>query len=319
MPHTKQEHKQGYSLFQRLFAFAELMRPLEWSKSLLNMMLAVFMAYYCFNANVSLAIFVQGFFSVALLWSGLYTLNDYTDRFIDAKHLVKKARAIPSGRVSPAQAVGFACILFAVSFMLAFMLGNIMLVICLLIMTLNQLLYTMHPFRLKSRKIFDFVSGSMINPLFRYFSGMALFVPAFVMLTTFQPILPILFVVGFQFGGYSLYRLFSKKHDQDHKMKSSVAMMNEKKVRRASYFALAVALFSYLFILFNGATFQNTALGFLPLPFILAIIPVVLFVIPLKGGMKHPEKANMKISYFVTYLGTIVFIAANAIIFFLLP
>ena len=308
-----------YSPLERLHGFAELGRPLEWSKSLLNMTLATFLAFYCFNAVISLAVFVQGFFSVAFLWSGLYTLNDYTDRFIDAKHEVKKGRPIPSGRVSPAQAMGFACVLFALSFMLAFMLDSIMLVIFLLVMVLNQILYTMHPFRLKSRKIFDFISGSMVNPVFRYFSGMALFVAPYAMLTTFQPVLPLIFVVGFQFGGYSMYRMFSKKHDLSHKMKSSVALMNEKKVKTASYIAVAAAALSYLLLILNGATIRNTQLGFLPLQYLLAVIPIIIFIAPLKNAMTNPQKANMRLSYWATYLATIVFIIGNAIIFFLFP
>ena len=311
--------KTGFSVGERALGFAELGRPVEWSKSLLNMWLAAMMAYYVFSFTIDFGLFVAGFISVAALWSALYALNDYTDRALDAKHKVKKKRPIPSGRVSPNQGLAFVIILLAVSFGIAYALGRFLLGLCLLVMLANQLLYTVKPFRLKSRKYFDFVSGSMVNPVFRYFSGMVLFVPAGVLFSNFSPLLPLIFVICMQFSGYSLYRLFSKKDDKKFKMSSSVAKISEEKVKIASYFALGVAFLAYLSLLLNGLYYKFLWLGYLPRQFSWAVILVLLFLPLLKDAILRPGKASMGKAYRTIYIANLVFIAANIVIFVFVP
>ncbi len=309
----------SFSLKEKLFAFVELGRPVEWSKSLLNMFLATMIAFYVFGAQLDFFIFVLGFIAVAFLWSGLYALNDYTDHRIDLLHEVKKKRPLPSGKLSPRQGLAFSMILIVISFLIALTLGGGLIVLCLLAMLVNQLLYTMKPFRLKSRKVFDVISGSMVNPFFRYFSGMVLFVPAGILLTTFNPILPIIFVVGIQFAGYSLYRLFSKKHDKKVNMKSSVALLPETLIKNVSYFVMAIAALSYIGILVNGATLKIKFLGYLPPQYLIAVVIVIAFAPLLKGAVVSPDKADMKKSYRLIYTANIIFVLANALVFFLFP
>ncbi len=319
--HTERKTKTPkYSSKEKVFGLIELGRPLEWSKTLLNMFLAAMMAFYVFGIRpLDLGIFVIGFISVAFLWSALYALNDYTDRFIDAQHRVKKNRPIPSGKVSPACALKFVGLLLIISFGIAYYLNNFLLGMCLLIMVANQLLYTMEPYRLKSRKYIDFVSGSMINPIFRYFSGMVLFVPAGILFFNQTPILPLLFVICMQFGGYSLYRLFSKKDDKKFKMESSVAKISENKVKMVSYFAIGVAILSYILMLVNGSTYRSLSLGYLPQQFAWALVLPLLFIPLLKDAILNPGKASMKTSYRAIYVMNIAFISANILIFILAP
>jgi 4-hydroxybenzoate polyprenyltransferase len=160
---AKHVTKKEFTLKEKLLGLAELGRPIEWSKTLLNMTLAALMVYYIYLPidiagiiTFNIFIFIAGFISVAFLWSSLYALNDYTDRSIDAKHDQKKFRPIPSGKVSPQQGLLFSLILLAISFAIAFALSNMFLALCLLIMVTNQLLYTMKPYRLKTRKIFEY-------------------------------------------------------------------------------------------------------------------------------------------------------------------
>ncbi|MFA6064219.1 MAG: UbiA prenyltransferase family protein [archaeon] len=319
---AKASLQKKWNLFEKLLGFAELGRPVEWSKTLLNMTLAMLIVVYTYSGFINPLIFIEGFFSVALLWSGLYALNDWTDWKIDSVHEVKKNRPIPSGKVTPNQGIIFSIALILISFLIAFYLSSPALVVCLLAMVANQLLYTTKPFRLKSRKYFDVISGSMINPFFRYFSGIVLFVPLSALFSIFPPVLPILFVVGIQFSGYSLYRLFSKKHDEKVKMKSSVALMSEQKVKLFSYGAMCIAGLSYIGLLINGATLQVFWLGFIPLQFVWAIVIVFLqFILTpsLINAVLHPGKADMKSSYRMTYFLTIMFIVANLLILFLFP
>lgn len=314
--------KTNYSTKEKLFGLIELGRPIEWSKSFLNMFLAALMAFYVYNSPLNIFVFIAGFFAVAFLWSGLYALNDYTDRKIDALHNTKKNRPIPSGKVSPKQGFIFSIALIISSFLIAIILNNFLLILCLMIMLTNQLLYTTEPFRLKSRKIFDVISGSMINPIFRYMSGLVLFVSFYRLINIEFPFLPLLFVVGIQFGGYSLYRLFSKSHDKKVKMKSSVAILPEKTIKIISYSVLTIGILSYFGILINGATLKLRALGFLPIQFVGAAIIVFIFLalIPeLRASLLDPRKANMKKSYRTLYLMNIAFILGNAIIFLLFP
>jgi len=312
------ELKKKFSLVEKILGFIELGRPVEWSKPLLNMTLAMLIAFYVYSAGVSVGIFLAGFISVAFLWSGLYALNDYTDWKIDALHEVKKNRPIPSGKVSPIQGLIFSVVLILLSFGIALALNNPLLVVCLIAMFVNQLLYTTKPFRLKSRKGFDLVSGSMVNPVFRYFSGLVLFVPIPALLSQITPVLPLVFVVGMQFSGYSLYRLFSKKHDLSIKMKSSVALISEALIKKASYIAILFAGLAYLGLFVNELFLGAEWLGFIPVKYVLPIIIAGLFVPLMKDGIIAPEKADMKKNYRVLYLATIVFTLANWAVFLFL-
>ncbi len=310
----------NYSLNEKLLGFAELMRPMEWSKSLLNMTVGLLIAFYVYLSPIDFGVFLAGFISVAALWSGLYALNDYTDWKIDALHDVKKKRAIPSGRVSPKQGLVFALLLIFVSFLISFLLNNSLLAGCLLIMVVNQLLYTMKPFRFKSRKVLDMICGSMINPIFRYYSGVVLFVPAIVLYTQFPPVFPLIFVVGVQFAGYSLYRLFSKKHDMKVKMKSTVALVSEEKLKLISYSVVALSCLAYIGLFLNYLMgFRVSFLGYLPLQYLIPAIIALCAAPLLKDAMKNPSKADMNTSYWAVYLITIIFIIANLVIFVLWP
>ncbi len=172
----------------------------------------------------------------------------------------------------------------------------------------------MEPYRLKSRKIVDLISGSLVNPFFRYYSGLAVLVPVGILMTRFSPILPIIFVVGIQFGGYSLYRLYSKKHDLKLKMNSTVAKISEKKIKIMAYSALGFSVLSYFGMLVNDLTIQNSFLGYIPIKFGAAIILVALFLPILKDGVLHPKKANMKVMYRRLYVMNVVFVIGTLII-----
>jgi len=309
--------KKHFSLAAKCAGFFELMRPAEWSKPLLNMTLALLIAFYVYGSGISLGVFVAGFVSVITLWGALYTLNDITDWRIDALHPVKKNRAIPSGRVTPAQALWFSVILMIVSYLIAFALNNPLLVVCLSAMLINQYLYSTKPFRLKSRKGLDIISGSMINPIFRYLSGLVLFVPVAAFATQLTPVLPIIFVVTIQAAGYSLYRLFSKSHDKKVKMKSTVALLPEKMILFYSYVLIVVSAISFLGMFANFYLFRIEELGFIPWQYLLAIVVVLLALPFIKDAITSPTKASMKKNYRALYVMTTVFALANLAIFVL--
>ncbi len=281
----------------------KLSRPLEWSKSLFNMLVAVAVAHYALGIQIDAVTFVFGFVSLAALWSALYALNDYSDRHADAEHDVKKARPIPSGRVSAKIALWFSFALAGFSFGIAYNL-NILFVVCLAVMLVNQLLYTLKPFSFKKRPVLDLISGSLVNPVFRFYSGWVLFVPAFS-----APLLPLLFVAGIQFGGYGLYRLGSKQHDEKLSYRSSVAVFGEKNIKLLFYAALVLGGISFL---------AMPLTGILPLRFLLLALLSAFFIPAYWSTIMNPQEMDMKKIYRVTYFHALVF-AAGFVLLLLFP
>ena len=280
-------------LVSTIYAFLGLMRPIEWSKSLGNMVLAVLTAAIIFPAiELNLVLFVQGFASVALLWSGLYTLNDYTDWKQDKLHPIKKIRAIPSGRISPKVALFFSFFLIIISLILAFSL-NTLIVIAWFVMLINQLLYTLKPFSFKKRPVLDLISGSLVNPIFRFYYGWLLFVPAFD-----APIAVILFMLGFQFGGYGLYRLMSLDHDKKTGTKSSVGYFGAKTMRRVFCLSFLVGSLAYFIAAITVWKFGHLVLGF-----------IMLLFLPLYWkAIRSPDVNEMNKLYWLVYATYLVFI-----------
>ncbi|MDD5148502.1 MAG: UbiA family prenyltransferase, partial [Candidatus ainarchaeum sp.] len=280
-----------------------------------NMIIAAITASVVLGIALDPVKFAIGFAAVALLWSGLYALNDYTDRKADAQHPIKKARAIPSGRVPAKIALVFAIALILISLEIGFLLnGPFLFLLCLFIMLINQVLYTMKPFNFKKRPVLDLVSGSLVNPVFRFFAGWTLFVPNFN-----APILVIVFIVGLQFGGYGLYRVSSRKHDAEMSYNSSVVKFPERRLRWACYYALFFAGFSYILLCFNSMLWPMLPvlkeLGFWPLRFLI-LGALSLFSIPLyRPALTNPEKSDMKKMYKILYVHNLLFIIGMIILY----
>lgn len=291
-----------------------LARPAEWTKSFGNMVLAVITAYYAVSIQPSLYLFLLGFFSVAFLWSSLYTLNDYTDFEADKLHPVKRARPIPSGKVSPKIALAFSMLLLFLSFLLGSLI-NLYFVFALTAMLVNQVLYTLEPFSFKKKKVLDLISGSLVNPYFRFYAGWFIFMPAFN-----APLLMVLFVVLLQFGGYTLYRLTSKQHEINLGYKSSVVAYDEKFLKNLCYIAIAIGCLSFVLMPLNS--FLNMLpklLGFLPLKFASLIFLSLIFAPFYSQVLTEPTKANIKKLYKLVYLHYLIFIALFFCLWYFLP
>ncbi|HLD58977.1 MAG TPA: UbiA prenyltransferase family protein [archaeon] len=299
-----------------IFGLISLMRPLEWSKSFGNMAIAALTTAIVFGVVISPLKFVAGFVAVALLWGGLYTLNDYTDRKADAEHPVKKARAIPSKAVPEKIALAFGIILVFIALSMGFLLNHSLLfLLCLFIMLINQILYTMKPFNFKKRPVLDLISGSLINPAFRFYAGWTLFIPAFN-----APIMVLLFILGIQFGGYGLYRMSSREHDKCQNYKSTVVCFGERRIRWLCYFGILLGALAYVFLCLNSFFWQWLPelrwLGFWPKRFfILGLLSLLAFPM-YKSAMRNPEKIDMKKMYWMIYLHYLLFIFGLIILFY---
>lgn len=295
-----------------------LMRPLEWSKTLGNMVIAYFLAAYWlqqpFNVNLINPIqFLIAFIAVGpLLWGGLYALNDWTDRNNDKLHPVKRLRAIPSGKVSANIALIFSIILILSAFFIAFfVLNSLIFLLCLIAMLINQILYTLEPFHFKSRKILDLISGSIINPFFRFFAGWVLLIPYFN-----APILILLFVVGFQFAGYLLYRLSSKSLEKKIAYKSSGVMFNENFLKKLAHAVGVLSALSFIAMTLIPIFAPSLAfLGVLPFNFLILII-LSLFLTPLYfSALADPQTMDMKKMHTILYIHYTLFVAGYVLLF----
>ncbi len=284
-----------------LYGLLQLMRPLEWSKSFGNMLIAAVTAGLWTFAEIDPTRFLVGFASLALLWSGLYALNDYTARFADALHPEKKKRAIPSGRVLANVALIFSLVLIAASIIIAVYLnGNSLFLVCVLAMLLNQIMYTMKPFSLKKRPVVDLISGSLVNPVFRFYAGWVLFVPAFN-----APWQVLLFILGIQFGGFGLYRMYSKEHEKRLGLKSSVVLFGERNLKKIAYVSLAIGALSYIYAAFTV----------LPIRYLFLGLAMLLFVPFYKTALKRPQEINHKKMYWLVYVQYLVFLAGFLLLY----
>jgi hypothetical protein len=101
-------------------------------------------------------------------------------------------------------------------------------------------------------------------------------------------------------------------------MKSSVALISEVLIKKASYFAIAFAALAYIGLFLNELFLGAEWLGFLPLKYVLPIIVAGLFVPFMKEGIINPQKADMKKNYRVLYVATIIFTLCNWAVFLFL-
>ena len=293
-----------FSFTQRLMGFLELLRPLEWSKTLMNLLFGSFLAV---QALPNVPLMILGFIAAGpLLWGGLYALNDVTDASKDLLHPVKKFRPIPSGKVPK----NFALLISIIFILAALVIGyfiNIFFLACLIVMILNQLLYTLKPFRLKEKPVLDIVSGSMINPLFRFFAGWTLFVQNFS-----APILFLVFIVGLQAGGYTLYRLSGKETEKKLGYKSSVTVFGEKTMKLVAYVLAGIGILAFVLITLSIflQSFFPTLISLGNLPFKFAALWILsIFAIPLYAkAVLDPQKMDMKKVYRLIYIHNLLFL-----------
>lgn len=303
------------SLSRRVYAFFQLIRPFEWSKSFGNMVIAAVAAMYYYNimdiSLANIAFFLLAFMAVGpLLWGGLYALNDWTDREKDKLHPVKRERPIPSGLIPANLGLLIALSFIVLSFVVGYFIGLLFL-FCLAIMLLNQLLYTLKPVKLKERPVLDLISGSLINPTFRFYSGWVLFVPVFN-----APLFFLLFILGLQFGGYTLYRLSGKKVEQELGFKSSVVVFREKSVKLVAYASIAVSCLSYVLLTLVDFLFPFLRFfGYLPWYFLLYGLLMLAPLPYYKKALKDPQNIDVKKMYHLLYVHYVVFIAGFILLF----
>lgn len=291
-----------------IIGLVRLTRPIEWSKTFLNMIFGAVFALSglgivsVISGLPNLLLFLWGFIITGpLLWGGQYMLNDWTDREKDKLHPTKKNRAIPDGAV-PAKIALFFSLLLILGALALSATVNLFFFAVLLLMFANQSLYTLPPFRLKERKIVDLISGSVVNPLFRFLAGWSLFSPALSLenLASVPWIIVAMFVL-MQFGGYTLYRMSGRKTEEKLGYKSSVVAIKRKKVLSLAYSSLALGITLFAVSCIIGPLKPH----FLAL--LLLAVPLAPFIF---RSARNPEEVNIEKAYYVLYAPAVIFIIA---------
>jgi len=252
-----------------LKGLVRLIRPYWWAKTFLFMTLGATMAV---KGLPDLFLFLLGFLIIGpLLWGGLYTLNDLSDIHIDRYDYEKRNRSFASGIISPGKGLIFAVLLITTSLIAGFIISR-MFFLCIIVMIVNQFVYTFKPLRLKRMAFFDVFSGAIIASLFRFFSGWFLFSDSFDI-----PLLMIIALISFKSGGYLLYKLRNKNIDLKFNYKTTVVLLPERAIKFISNSLIGLGLLSILFLPINSIMFKNLDfLGILPFRFFWLILGILI-------------------------------------------
>jgi len=230
-----------------------------WASKTLNMfLLALSYAYFSGLIIKNPYEVLGGLILVCLLWGGLYSLNDYTDIESDRENPEKQDRAFIQEKVDEKSVLSFIVILIILVFIISLIFYSLIFTLILGLMLLNQILYTLPPFRLKNTILAPFTSTAT-NSVLRTASCCVLLGNLFLV-----P-LPVYFFIYFAgMGTYSLYK--------------------NKKIFSQIIVILGVITLGYIF--YNG-DMNLIQFGVAILPSLIAAIPLYLSLFISKDKMMH--------------------------------
>ncbi len=130
-----------------------------WASKTLNMfLLGLIYAYFSGLIIKNPYSILVGLILVCLLWGALYSLNDYTDIESDRKNPQRQNRAFIQSKVDEKSVLIFIVILISLIFIISLVFFPLSFTFILGLMLLNQILYTLPPFRLKNTILAPFTS-----------------------------------------------------------------------------------------------------------------------------------------------------------------
>ncbi len=139
---------------------------LTWAAKNVHMyLLALTYAYFSQTIITNPLEVLEGLILVSILWGALYSLNDLTDLEIDKKDKSKINRAFIRDSIDPKIVLLFVGILCLSVFSISILTLTPLFTIIMLMMVINQLLYTLPPIRLKETALAPFASTSTNNVL----------------------------------------------------------------------------------------------------------------------------------------------------------
>lgn len=140
---------------------------ISWASKNVHMyLLALTYAYFANQPINNPLLILGGLFLVSLFWGGLYTLNDLTDLEVDQRDSFKKNRAFIQNKVDEKWIVLFVVIILATVFILSMVFMPVSFTLILILMLLNQIIYTLPPIRLKETSLAP-LSSTATNSVLR--------------------------------------------------------------------------------------------------------------------------------------------------------
>jgi geranylgeranylglycerol-phosphate geranylgeranyltransferase len=141
--------------------FVKLLRPTYW---LMTGGLSILTALVLLKGAIDAVLFAEIFASMAFIVSGGFAINDYFDQKTDA--IVKPNRPIPSGAVSPRQAIVVSAFMFTLGLVVAFLISFY----CFALLLFDSLLLLFYSAFLKKQSgtIANMVVGFLIATSFWY-------------------------------------------------------------------------------------------------------------------------------------------------------
>ncbi|MBQ6520685.1 MAG: decaprenyl-phosphate phosphoribosyltransferase [Anaerolineaceae bacterium] len=266
---------------KKLFAspYLHQMRPRQYAKNAF-IFAPLFFDRQLFNTR-SLLLTLAGFFTLCILCSGVYVLNDLVDVESDRNHPQKKYRPIASGKISIRNAKIFCVILFAAAFTLSFILSKKFFLLCVLMALIN----IAYSFKLKHIPLIDIITIGILF-LIRVYSGAVL-----IRVKIFSPWL---YIVTFMLA---LYLGFGKRRAELASLQGSE---NNTRPVLDGYtvpfldqlisIISAVIIISYALYSFSGPAVPSNNRMLLTVPFVIYGIFRYLYLIQVKHQGGAPEE-----------------------------
>ena len=243
-------------------------------------------------------VILLGLISTCLVASSNYTLNEILDAHTDALHPVKKARPIPSGRVSVPIAYAQWIVLAVLGLGLGLII-NLPFFFCALGLWVMGLLYNVPPIRLKQIAYVDVLSESINNPI-------RLLLGWFTVNTHYPPTLSLLlayWMIGAFFMAVKRYAEYRRIGDAEQ------AALYRKSFSHYNEYRLLLSIIYYVaaFALFFGIFMVRYRLELiLSIPLIAGFISFYMKIGLLKDSpAQYPEHLYKQTS-FILYVGLCV-------------
>jgi 4-hydroxybenzoate polyprenyltransferase len=195
---------------------------------------------------------------------------------------------MPSGRVPPKFGLFWGLFLVSCA-VVSSMFINPFFFFSVLVPIVNQIFYTLPPFRFKEKPILDIFSGSMVSPTFRLMGGWTLINPEFNL-----PVLLFLSIVPMQIGGYIIYRLNALEVEKKMNYKSTTVIFPTPAVKFSAYFALGIGILSLSLMCLGGFLNLPSEWGVLPRRYGLLILLVLFAMIANKDAIEDPLHSDLR-------------------------
>lgn len=132
---------------------------ISWAAKNVNMYLLVLTYAYFADAFISNPLeILEGLILVSALWGALYSLNDLTDIDEDMNDSMKQSRPFIQEHVEKKWIVAFCSVIIGAVFVVSILTLPMAFTVIVLLMFLNQILYTVPPIRLKNTVLAPFFS-----------------------------------------------------------------------------------------------------------------------------------------------------------------